>query len=613
MKKIRKYALFIISLLIIVLFPTQNLFAQIEAESDDPEYWRAQGYVAEEFYGSKSKSVDYGISLAASDCTVRLGVDVSKYQGSVNWAKAKSQGVEYAIVRVGYRGSSTGALKEDEYYRQNIEGALAQGIPVGVYIFSQAITENEAVEEANYVLARIKQYDIELPIVIDYEYSGQNGADGRLYAANLSKAKATAVCKAFCKTVQEAGYQGMVYANKSMLNNSLNTAEIAKDYAIWLAHYTTATDYAGEYDFWQYTSNGDGATYGMQSQYVDLDYWYDDGSLYNAVYEGVNYSAVFNPVYYANKYPDLKEAYGQDTSKLLSHFVKWGMAEGRQAKTSFNVHSYKNLYEDLRQAYGSDLKSYYMHYIRYGEMEGRIATGYENTIVGSVTGNGTNSNVGGTSSKPTYITVYEGVDYAPVYDYNYYITKHPDVYAAFGNDENAVLGHFVKWGMMEGRQAKAKFNVHSYKNLYEDLRSAFGTDLKAYYKHYIEYGESEGRIATGSETAGTNQGGSLGSNMNNSAGAKTVYDGIDYSAVYDYSYYIKNHPDVYAVFGNDQTAVLKHFVECGMKEGRHAKDDFNVHVYRQRYEDLQEAYGSDLKSYFMHYINYGKKEGRIPY
>jgi hypothetical protein len=149
--------------------------------------------------------------------------------------------------------------------------------------------------------------------------------------------------------------------------------------------------------------------------------------------------------------------------------------------------------------------------------------------------------------------------------------------------------------MKEGRQAKATFNVNSYKNQYPDLRTAFGKDLKSYYMHYIRYGAKEGRKGTG---------------CNQVMGAVTKLDGVDYSAVYNYQYYVANNPDVKKVFGNDDVATLQHFVKYGMKEGRTASADFSLAKYKSRYADLRKAFGDDNAKYYMHYISYGKKEGR---
>lgn len=290
----------------------------------------------------------------------------------------------------------------------------------------------------------------------------------------------------------------------------------------------------------------------------------------------VDYSAVFDATYYANRYPDLKAAFGNDESALLQHFIQYGMAEGRQGSSQFDVYSYKNLYPDLRAAFGNNLKSYYMHYISSGKAEGRKATGV-NTL-----------------QNP--ITTYNGIDYSAVYDYNYYLKKYSDLAKIYTNDDIGLLAHFVNYGMSEGRQAKDSFDVSSYRNQYQDLRIAFGNNLKSYYMHYISNGKAEGRKATGV------------SKLQNPV---TVYQGVDYSAVYNYSYYLKKYKDLAKIYTNDDVGLLAHFVVSGMTEGRQGKDSFDVISYRNQYQDLRLAFGKDLRSYYIHYMNCGKKEGRI--
>lgn len=287
------------------------------------------------------------------------------------------------------------------------------------------------------------------------------------------------------------------------------------------------------------------------------------------------YSAVFDAAYYADRYPDLKTAFGNDDSALLQHFIQYGMAEGRQGSSRFDVYSYKNLYPDLRAAFGNNLKSYYMHYISSGKSEGRKATGV-NTL-----------------QKP--ITTYNGIDYSAVYDYNYYLKKHSDLAKIYTNDDIGLLAHFVNCGMSEGRQAKDSFDVFSYRNQYQDLRVAFGNNLKSYYMHYISNGKAEGRKATGVKSI---------------QNPITTYNGVDYSAVYDYNFYIKKYSDLARIYTNDEVGLLAHFVNCGMAEGRQAKADFDVFSYRNQYQDLRLAFGKDLKSYYFHYMNSGKKERR---
>ena len=185
-----------------------------------------------------------------SDGATVFGIDVSKWNKDIDWQKVKAAGVEFAIIRCGYRGSKTGALVEDPYFEKNIKGATDAGVRVGIYFFTQAVTPVEAVEEASMVLMLSKQHKISYPLFIDTEGAGGNGrADG------LDKETRTAVCKAFCETIENAGYTAGVYASKSWLLNNLDTGQLSA-YSTWLAQYSSQPTYEGEYDMWQYTSAG---------------------------------------------------------------------------------------------------------------------------------------------------------------------------------------------------------------------------------------------------------------------------------------------------------------------------------------------------------------------
>lgn len=182
------------------------------------------------------------------------GIDVSMYQAystPIDWDKVKAAGISYAIIRCGYRGWGTGEIVADSYFKQNIEGALAAGLQVGVYFYTQAITETEAKQEADFCKNAVKGYDITLPIYIDIENADPKG---RLDSSGLTKAEKTNICKAFANRVQSANYTGGVYANKTWLENYIDGVALAKKFAIWLAHYNTSTDYAGEFSMWQYSS-----------------------------------------------------------------------------------------------------------------------------------------------------------------------------------------------------------------------------------------------------------------------------------------------------------------------------------------------------------------------
>lgn len=181
----------------------------------------------------------------------RVGIDVSKWNGEIDWDKVKNAGVEFAIIRAGYRGSSTGSLVEDPLFTANMKGAQASGIPVGVYFFTQAVNEVEAVEEASAVLALIREYALEYPVFIDTEGAGGNGR-----ADELDTETRTLVCEAFCRTIENAGYQAGVYGSRNWYNNRLYTDRLDSRYCIWLAEYRSVPLYQGYYQFWQYTSKG---------------------------------------------------------------------------------------------------------------------------------------------------------------------------------------------------------------------------------------------------------------------------------------------------------------------------------------------------------------------
>ncbi len=206
------------------------------------------------------------------------GIDVSYYNKTIDWEEVKESGVDFAIIRAGYRGyGAAGTLCTDVKFVENIEGALDAGIQVGVYYFTEAINKQEAIEEAEYCLDKIKDYDVTLPIVIDYEFpTDSSGPIGRMYKANLSKSAATNNCIAFCETIKDAGYEPMIYANKSDLATLINGTKLSQSYKIWLANYTTKTTYSNPYEYWQYTSSGsvDGIT-----GKVDCNFWYTDTTI----------------------------------------------------------------------------------------------------------------------------------------------------------------------------------------------------------------------------------------------------------------------------------------------------------------------------------------------
>lgn len=251
----------------------------------------------------------------------------------------------------------------------------------------------------------------------------------------------------------------------------------------------------------------------------------------DTVYNGIDYSAVYDKSYYMEHNSDVVDAYGDDSQMLLWHFVNYGMNEGRRANEAFDVQAYENLNKDLYQIYGDNVSSYYYHYMNSGIAEGRLGN----------------------------------ID--AVYDKSYYEVNNQDVVESIGSDSWSLIWHFVNFGMKEGRQGCASFNQQQYKARYAELNAAFGNDNQQYYMHFLYFGQNEGRS------------GLLGNVLNS----------VDYSAVYDKEYYMEHNSDVKAAFGDNSLALLEHFVNYGMAEGRQAIADFNVKTYKSNYSDLVSA------------------------
>ena len=195
------------------------------------------------------------------------------------------------------------------------------------------------------------------------------------------------------------------------------------------------------------------------------------------------------------------------------------------------------------------------------------------------------------------------MDYSAVFDADYYLKNNPDVAKWANNDKEKALQHFINYGMAEGRRGNEAFDVQSYYNEYPDLRAAFGTDIVRYYEHYATFGKGEGRHPSGCASI---------------KGMRTSLGGTDYSAVYDPEYYLEHNADVKGCYTKkvgalsliDDAAVLRHFVGCGMAEGRRGNEAFDVQSYKNRYTDLQIAYGNRLDLYYLHYLTFGFYEGR---
>lgn len=179
-----------------------------------------------------------------------VGVDVSSHQRQIDWEKVADAGVDFAMIRVGYRGYDLGGIYLDKNWEENAQGALDAGLSIGVYFYSQAISVEEAQEEAKLVLDAIADYEIDYPVVYDWECVG---ADARTYGA--SSQLVTDCTAAFCQTVQAAGYTAGFYFNQSMARDTFQLRELG-EYDFWLAQYSDAMTFAYDVDMWQYSNSG---------------------------------------------------------------------------------------------------------------------------------------------------------------------------------------------------------------------------------------------------------------------------------------------------------------------------------------------------------------------
>ncbi len=375
-----------------------------------------------------------------------------------------------------------------------------------------------------------------------------------------------------------------------------------------------------------------------------------DSSAQSAVWNGTDYSPVYDYIYYAYYDRDVSSAMGYGPQGMLQHFVTFGMKEQRQGNASFDEKSYRRSYQDLRTAFRNDYSKYYLHYINNGMKEGRTG-------------------ILGVKTLQNPVTSLDGQDYSPVYDYFYYTKTYSDIANAFGEDDVAALQHFVTFGMKEQRRGNSTFDERSYRRANQDLRTAFRNNYAKYYLHYINSGRKEGRkgalgvatlenpvttvngldlssvydyfyyinkyadlkkafgeddIATiehfatfgmkegrqGKESFSQSDYDTLEPVASHVVNAVTSLNGVDYSPVYSYAYYAVHNKDVAVAMNYDPASVLQHFVTFGMKEQRQGSANFDEKSYRRAYQDLRKAFGSGYVKYYLHYINSGRKEGR---
>lgn len=201
-------------------------------------------YQAEDFYQEN------GFIHCSASPVSRVGIDVSAHQGSIDWQAVADAGVDFAIIRAGYRGYTTGALEEDPMYDANMEGALAAGLDVGVYFYSQAISTAEAREEAQFVLDRLGGYEITYPIIFDWE---QGEAEER--TDHVDNETLTDCAIAFCDSIEAQGYRAGCYFNQSFGYDRFDLRQL-DDYCFWLAEYDDYQSFLYDVELWQYTNSG---------------------------------------------------------------------------------------------------------------------------------------------------------------------------------------------------------------------------------------------------------------------------------------------------------------------------------------------------------------------
>lgn len=217
-----------------VILPA-DLEPSVEENSYDPEGFYEEG-------GFKR--------YESPDTVASVGIDVSSHQQEIDWELVAASGVEFAMLRVGYRGYTEGEIQEDAYFAQNIEGARRAGLDVGVYFFSQALNEEEALEEARFVLEKIEPYALSYPVVFDWEDIEQEARSDGMDSITL-----TACAKAFCEEIERAGYRAGVYFNQRFGYEEFDLQSL-QEYVFWLAEYNDTPSFSYHFQLWQYCNDG---------------------------------------------------------------------------------------------------------------------------------------------------------------------------------------------------------------------------------------------------------------------------------------------------------------------------------------------------------------------
>lgn len=588
MKKLRR-----ISSMFIILFIlfSVNVFAdykigEIDSTEDPLYYTRKVDNGNEKAINENSKngimlmSVEKTESLSSiiskyEDGNAAVGIDVSSYQRDIDWPTVAKAGVKFAIIRCGYRGLTGGEIYEDKYFKQNIEGAINNGIYVGVYFYSTALNEQEAIEEADFTLNMIKGYDIKYFVAYDFEnfVPDDNRTD------NLDVGQINKNAQTFLNRIKEKGYNTSLYGSASFFTDYWNMSNFT-NHDVWTAHYRVSKPkMTSNYNMWQYTDSG--IIPGIDGNVdVDIDY------TYYFIYNNIDITPyMFDATFYADCYPDIKSAFGYNSVALKNHYINNGIYEGRMASPIFNPKYYRDKYPDLKSSFGNNYKALYDHFINYGAKEGRQGSKYIDSV--------------------------------------YYLQQHGDLRKTFYSSRTRALAHFITNGLNEGRLASTEFDVKNYKksvsvyyqahlgnnyfkyialslggspisdnnidisgyifdarfyaDKYPDLKSAFGYNEAALKNHFDTCGRKEGRQA---------------------------------SVIFDPQFYYNNYNDIQSSYGRNYSAMYDHFIVYGALEGRAGSNELNVKNYVNRYSDIEAAFGTYYTKAIQHFVSFGFSEGR---
>ena len=586
MKNLRRISL--LFLIMLIAFSI-NVFADYRVgeprSPEDPLYERKMEEEEEntDDYGIMLASYDtkedisYIISKFVKDPTIAVGVDVSSWQENIDWKAVANAGVKFAIIRCCYRTTVSGELLIDKYYKQNIEGAINNGIYVGAYCYSAAINEDEAIEEANLLLDLIKGYDIKYCVAFDYEEFGYESH--RTYNLSLDQVNKDAL--AFLSKIKDAGYIASLYGSASFFTEYWDMSKFT-DYDVWAAHWGQDRPKCDRYNMFQYSATG--RVPGISGDVdVDIDYTY---YLKNDFVDITPY--MFNSEFYADCNPDLKNTFGYNEKELKAHYDSFGKAEGRIATPVFDPVYYANANPDIKANFGNNYVDIYNHFVKYGVREKRKGSKY--------------------------------------FDVYYYLLNNADVAKTYYNSGSMAVVHYMKNGINEGRISSSDFNIETYKstvdefykhhikdnnfkyialdaggepvnmsniditpfmfdpmfyyNKYTDLQEQIGPNPIALKEHFETFGKKEGRQA---------------------------------SRIFDPVYYANANPDIKQYYGDDYAGMYDHFIKSGAKEGRDSSGEFQVRKYLSNNEDLRLEFGTYYTKAIEHYVSFGINEGRVAY